>query len=171
MKIVVALVIGALIVLSNTPKGALAREGSELRDRVVEQKMDKKDRSCRARESVVKKKMENVFRTSKKTLSKFEQITQRVEDYYLTKLVPEGVKVENYERLVADVEVKKKIVVSDLEKAKAFMNEFNCDKNNPEGQVAQFKQHMQNVHKSLQNYRKSIKDLMSAVKLKDDLRP
>ena len=96
-------------------------------------------------------------------LGKFDAIATRVEEFYTTKVVPTGKTVSNYDALLADIKVKKDAVNTALSNSQSDINGFSCNADNPKGQIKLFGTDMQTVHKALQDYRTSIKNLIVAV--------
>ncbi len=96
-------------------------------------------------------------------LATFTKIADRVEAYYKDTVVPMGKTVDNYDALVADIQTKKTQVETDLTTAQNDASNFVCTGIDPKGHLTQFRVDMQEVKKSLKNYRTSIKDLIVAV--------
>lgn len=97
-------------------------------------------------------------------LGKFDATVTNVENYYTTKVVPGGKSVTNYDALANDIAAKRAIVVKDLASAQADVAGFSCKGDNPKGQITQYRLDMQAVKKALQDYRTSIKNLISAIR-------
>lgn len=96
-------------------------------------------------------------------LGKFDAIAARVEEFYTTKVVPTGKTVSNYDALLSDIKAKKDAVSTALSNSQSDINGFSCNTDNPKGQIRLFGTDMQIVHKALQDYRTSIKNLIVAV--------
>ena len=94
----------------------------------------------------------------------FTSIAQGVEQYYLTKVVPAGNTLSNYDTLVADIATKQSAVDSMVATAQSGAAAFSCTGNNPKAQLTQYRTDMQAVIKGLQDYRTSIKNLIVAVR-------
>ncbi len=121
-------------------------------------------RSCEAREEAVKTRMNSLVRFSTNIEEKFDAIAQRVQNFYVNKVLPSGKSVANYDALVADIQAKKDIVTKDLADAKAKVDAFSCTTDDPKGLLTDFRLDMQKVKTDLKNYRSSIKNLIVAVR-------
>jgi hypothetical protein len=99
-----------------------------------------------------------------KIIERFDDIAARVENFYTSKLVPKGKTLGNYDALVADIQSKKTAVNAALTKAQSDINGFSCTADDPKGLLRQYRLDMQAVKGALQDYRKSIKNLIVAVR-------
>lgn len=120
-------------------------------------------KSCQARESAIKNRSEKLTQLATNMMVKFDAIAQRVEDFYTTKLVPQGKTVANYDSLVADVQTKKIAVQTALTTAQADAASFSCTADNPKEMVTTFNTDMRAVKTALHTYRTSIKNLIVGV--------
>lgn len=123
-----------------------------------------KMRSCIARESVVKNRLEKLWTLSTNIESVFDRHATKVKNYYAEKVLPSGKTVSNYSTLVADIDTKKAAVDAALNEAKTQVMSFSCDSDNPRLVVSQFRLDMLATKKALQNYKVSIKNLIVAVR-------
>lgn len=121
-------------------------------------------RSCQARESAVKNRMESLVNLVANMEKKFDAIAQRVKDYYNNKVASSGKTVSNYSSLLADIDAKKEVVQKDLTSVQEIVNKFSCTSDDPKGLLTQFRLKMQTVKKDLHSYRTSIKNLIVAVR-------
>lgn len=119
--------------------------------------------SCQARENAIKQRSSQLVRLVTNMESKFDSIASRVENYYISKVVPSGRTVSNYNNLVSDIQTKKAAVSTNLDKAKSDANAFSCTSGSPKAQMTQFRVDMQTVKSALKDYRTSIKNLIVAV--------
>lgn len=94
----------------------------------------------------------------------FTAIAQRVENYYLTKLVPAGKTLPDYDALVADITTKQNAIAPLVDAANKDFTSFTCGSDNPKAQITQFRVDMQAVKGALQDYRTSIKNLIVAIR-------
>ena len=120
-------------------------------------------RSCQARENSIKTRADSLQGLATNMMEKFDAITERVKEFYDTKVVPEGNTVENYDELLDDIDAKKEAVQNALDKAKDGISGFSCDGDDPKGLLTQYKEDMQAVKSALKDYRTSIKNLIVAV--------
>jgi hypothetical protein len=123
-----------------------------------------KMRSCIARESVVKNRLEKLWTLSSNIESIFDRHATKVKNYYAEKVLPSGKTVSNYSILVSDIDNKKAAVDAALNKAKTQVMSFSCDDDNPRLVVNQFRLDMLATKKALQDYKTSIKNLIVAVR-------
>jgi len=117
-------------------------------------------KSCEARESSIKTRMSNLDRMANKMLEKFDSIASRVKTYYLAS----GKTVSNYDALVASVATKRSAVDTALAAARADVDTFNCDVQNPRSHMTKYLEHMKTVKAALKDYRTAIKNLIVAVR-------
>jgi len=122
-----------------------------------------KGRSCEVKEVVIKKRMVNLLRMATNMLDKFDSITARVQNYYTSKLVPQGKTLANYDTLVSGINSKKDGVKAAIANAEADSAGFNCDVDKPKDLFNKFHQDMQKVIRSLKEYRTSVRNLIVAV--------
>lgn len=94
----------------------------------------------------------------------FTSIADGVEQYYLSKVVPTGSTLSNYDALVADISTKESTVASLVQTSQTDVASFSCTGNNPAAQLTQYRVDMQAVLKGLQDYRISVKNLIVAVR-------
>lgn len=121
-------------------------------------------RSCQAREEAVTKRMMSLTRMAKNMIDVFEKISGRVQTFYTNVVLPSGKTLPNYDALIADIAAKKQTVLDDLSAAEAKVNAFNCESGDPGMILREFRQDMQQVKTDLAAYRKSIRNLIVAVK-------
>lgn len=138
----------------------LSSARAEFKDRLADTRL----KFCQNKEEVIKKRMSSLTNLVTTMETKFDEIAKRVEEYYTTKVLPSGKTVANYDALVADIAAKKAIVGTDLALAQTNADSFTCTGDNPKGLLTQFRTDMQTVKKALQNYRTSIKNLITAVR-------
>lgn len=117
-------------------------------------------RSCQARESAIKTRMESLTNLATNMEKVFDAIATRVENFYTAS----GKTVSNYDTLVADINTKKGTVSTDLAAAQTLVNSFSCTTDDPRGLLTQFRLDMQKVKSDLKAYRTSIKNLIVAVR-------
>lgn len=120
-------------------------------------------RSCEVRQSAVVKRMSQLVLLSNKMLANFEAHATRVQNYYLTKLVPAGLAISNYDALLADIAAKKALVQTAIAEAQADADDFSCTSGEPKSYLNSYRVNMQATKMALKNYRTSIKNLIVAV--------
>jgi len=139
---------------------ALAVGKAQLNDQSNAQKG--KIRACQAKEKSIQTRLSHLINLVTNMEEKFDSIAKRVEDYYISKVVPSGKTVTNYESLVTQINTSKTAVQTALTKTQNDADNFNCT-GNPKDQLMQFQEDMQSVKKALKDYRTSIKNLIVAV--------
>lgn len=93
----------------------------------------------------------------------FDRISERVQNYYQQKLVPNGQTLPNYQALIADIQAKRNAIPPLLTAAKVSAESFTCNNQAPGTQVKQFNQDIQQVIAAMHVYRKSVRNLIVAV--------
>lgn len=121
-------------------------------------------KSCMARESAVKNRMQSLTNLATNMEKVFDSIALRVEDFYTLKVLPSGKTLSTYDKLIADISTKKGIVDTDLMSASDMVSSFNCSSDDPRGLLLNFRIKMQKVKSDLKDYRTSIKNLIVAVR-------
>ncbi len=125
---------------------------------------DFKVRACEARQAAIKKRSEQIIKRATNQVDLFTKIAQIVEQYYNEKLVPVGKTVANYDALVADIASKEAEIAPLIAKAQTSAANFSCDKDRPADQVKQFNADMKAVIAALGDFKKSVRNLIVAVK-------
>ncbi len=118
---------------------------------------------CQSQEQVINTRMTNLTRYAVTMLETFDKISKRVTDYYTTTVLPSGKTVEQYDDLVKTIQDTRAVSEADLKTAQSDSESFSCTGINPKGHMTLFRTDMQEVKKSLKEYRTAIKDLIVAV--------
>jgi hypothetical protein len=121
---------------------------------------------CQNRQAAIKQRSQNLVRRANLIMNRFDRITTRVEQYYTNKLVPKGATIENYDQMVANITAKKAVVQAALTKAETDAKDFSCSSDSPKVQLQAFRQDMLAVIGALKDYKKSVIDLLVAVRTK-----
>ncbi len=121
-------------------------------------------RACQARQEAIKKRQESLLRLAAGHLKRMDNWTDRLKEFYNNKLLPVGVKVENYDQLLANIEEARDKAMASLDKASGLVKDFSCEGGDPKGLYNQFRETMQEVKNNLQAYRKAVKDLLVAIR-------
>lgn len=119
--------------------------------------------SCESRIEGIRQRSRMLTQTATTMMEKFQSITQRVEDYYTTKVVPSGMTVENYDELVAAIAAKQAAAQSAVSQATADIEGFSCTDADPRTVMNRYRVHMQEAKKALQEYRTAIRNLIVAI--------
>ncbi len=135
-------------------------------------------RICKARQKGISQRAKFMLERGKKINKGHEKIYTRVDTFYNEKLVPAGYTLPNYADLTAEIEANKANVLDLIESAKATGSaEFNCDSDDPLGQIDAFKEDMKELieanrayKESIHNFAKAVRDLAKTARL-DKLSP
>lgn len=119
-------------------------------------------RSCQAHTESLQNRMRSMVRLMENMESKFEAITNRVKEFYTTKVVPSGKTVSNYDALLAEIQTRKTATLTIRNNAQNQVNAFNCE-GDPKNQLNRFRMNMQEGKTALKEYRTAIKNLVVAV--------
>ncbi len=151
--------------------GLIKNRAGEIASKTAERKQVRTDkleavkiRACEARQANITKRSEQIVRRATNQLDVFAKIAQRVQEFYQNKLVPQGKIVTNYDSLVADIASNAAAITPLLAAAQAGAADFSCDKDHPSDQVKTFNEDMRAVMAGLETYRKSVRNLIVAVK-------
>lgn len=119
---------------------------------------------CQTHEKNIQKRLTSLTNLVDNMIIKFDAITTRVKNHYTIKLVPAGKTISNYDALVADINTKKAAVTTALNKANSDVAGFSCTSvSDPKTDLTTYKKDMQTVKSALQDFRKSIRNLIVAV--------
>lgn len=152
----------AVVAVSSDPSGSPVASSSATpitKGKSAEAKL----KSCQAREKAINKRSANMISLTTRMVAKFTDISNKVDSYYLTSLVPQGKIVSNYAALNADIATKKTILDTGVATATATLAGFNCASSDPKTALTSFRINMQAVNKDLKAYRKSIKTFTRAL--------
>lgn len=147
-----------------TTTAEIKASGSAVRQARKDALSDLKVKACDARQAIITKRSEQLVKRAISQQEVFAKISQRVQDFYQTKLLPQGKIVANYDVLVADVATKSVGISPLLAQAQTDATSFSCDKDRPADQVLTFNKDMKAVMVALEAYRKSVRTLIVAVK-------
>ena len=121
-------------------------------------------KACQSRERAIRLRSEGLVDMANNLFSKFDATFARVEDYYTSKAVPTGKTAAGYDSLVAEIQTKKAAVQNTLVAARDDLEGFYCTADDPKKQMTEFKEDMQKVKGTLQEYRAAIKNLIVAIR-------
>ncbi len=126
---------------------------------------DNKLKICQTRSDAILSRSKNLITLINKQYASIGGVAQGVEDYYQKTLSSQGITVSNYNTLVSDITTKQNIFLSAIKASQDDIDNFKCSADNPTGLLTQFKSDTQATYSSLQAYKESVRNLVSAVKL------
>lgn len=129
---------------------------AEHKQRLTDQKL----KLCLEKSTIIVKRSTQLGEMVTNMEKKFTSIVDGVKGYY----VKRELTLVNYNELVAAIETKKNTLLPLVEVAKADVADFSCTGENPSEQLKKYKTDMQAVVTALQDYRKSIQNLIVAIK-------
>lgn len=139
-----------------------AKGRDKLKNRLTQVKL----KVCDKKESSIKKRSEKLVAKADKIQTRFDRIIERVDNYYVDVLVPKDVEVENYSDLLANIEDNRRATATALGVAESTAENFTCEGKNPKEQIGQFRTDMKGVISALKGYKKSVVNLIVAVRTK-----
>jgi chromosome segregation ATPase len=151
---------GVTVATPSSQKKENARE--QLKNRLTEVKL----KVCKQREAAIQNRSQRLAQRAKSIQNRFDRIVGRVDEFYVEKVVLKAGEIENYTRLKARIEEKRRAVAAALGVAENTAKSFACQGENPKGQLQQFRTDMAGVIKALKEYKKAVIDLLVAVKTK-----
>lgn len=135
-----------------------------IRKPLLKIKLDQiKLRVCQVKEKIITNRSSKMVNHSNKIVSVFDSIVTRISNYYESRLVPQGRTLANYDALILDIQAKKSAITPLLEAAKADVDNFSCEGDDPKGQLEQFKQDIRAIIPALKAYKISVRNLIVAV--------
>ena len=117
-------------------------------------------KACENREKVINSILDRIAKRGERRLSVYSSIFNRVQEFYEKK----NLSISNYDALVADVNAKKTAAQAAIDKAASDQVDFQCDGDDPKGVAAGFKSDLKAQINTLHDYRKSIRNLIVAIK-------
>ncbi len=141
---------------------AKAKGRDKMKDRLTEVKL----KICEKKEATIQRRSTRLVVKVEKILNNFDRIVQKVDDFYVDKVVPKIGEMENYEQLLNKNEAKRQEVYVALGAGTETANNFTCEGVNPKDQIKQFRVEMQSVVQALKEYKHTLIDYLVAVKTK-----
>ncbi len=123
-----------------------------------------KAKVCETKKRNIIRRSESMASRAEKQFKIFDRIVTKVDEYYNTRYVSQGKVLPNYQTLKDDITAKKEAAQVAVEAAKEVAKSFDCEADDPKGQLVAYREHMQEVIKALKNYRTSIKDFIVAIR-------
>lgn len=121
---------------------------------------DTKLKACQNREKAITNIMARMADRGQKQVDLFGKISDRTQAFYTDK----GKTLGNYDALVADVAAKRADAQTAVDATKATSVEFKCDRTDPKGVAARFKEQLKAQNTALKAYKTAVKDLIVGVK-------
>lgn len=121
-------------------------------------------RTCEAREQKIANRYKNLLTMGSRFHPYYDKIVARVDYFYTNNLVPNGLILENYDSLKADITSNKEAVSSALAQVQASGQEFSCDSDDPKGEADTFRTNMQALIASNKEYKTSVRAFVVAVR-------
>jgi len=106
---------------------------------------------------------ENLTRLANHLVEVFTSIVARVDEFYQTKLVPQGKTTGNYKTLMAEINANQTILRNKLAELQNTVETTSCDGDNPGFVASVLKDQMHEVIAAMQEYKKSVRNLIVEV--------
>ena len=119
---------------------------------------------CRGRTISLHNRAKNIVERGRKIHLRLENLTEAVDKFYQNRLVPQGLTLENHDELLADIDAKEAGVSSLLSEAKTTGEEFDCQSDDPKGQLEAFNADMKEVIEAFKAHKQSVRAFVKAVK-------
>lgn len=123
-------------------------------------------KACQKKQAGINKRSQNLVLRGKLISNRFGKIVERVKQYYNNRLIPEGLTIENYDQMLANIEANKTTVKEALSAAEKAAQGFDCTSDDPKAQLNTFRVEMTNVIRALNVYKKSVINFLVAVRTK-----
>ncbi|MEX1995371.1 MAG: hypothetical protein WD887_01175 [Candidatus Saccharimonadales bacterium] len=144
---------------ANERKEAVKAEVEERREAAKTRLEAAKLRACQNREKAIQNIMARINDRGEKHIVLFTKIADRVKAFYVDK----GLTADNYDELVAQVEVKKAAAEAAVASLQSSDVQFKCDSEDPKGTALVFKDLLKQEIDALKAYRTAVKNLIVAV--------
>ena len=119
--------------------------------------------TCISQEENIKTDMLNIIDLSNLIVSKFDKISNLTNDFYTTKLIPQGKTLSNYNDLYQAVSDKRALAILSVQKAQKDVNSFSCQSKTIKDNLNNFKNDIQTAKQSIVDYQSALKVLVSAL--------
>ncbi|MCH7541656.1 hypothetical protein IH981_02680 [Patescibacteria group bacterium] len=136
------------------------------RDKLKNRLSQIKLKVCEKREASIQKRSTRLAAKAENIQKRFDRIIEKVDTYYIDVLLLKDVEIDNYDALLANVEENRVASATKLGAAESTASNFTCEGEDPKGQVKQFRTDMKAVISALQGYKKSVVNLIVAVRTK-----
>jgi len=146
---------------SAKPKGK-AKGRDKMKDRLSEVKL----KVCEKKESSIQKRSTKLSERADKIQEKIDTAVEKVDTYYVDVLTLKGVEIENYSDLLANIEENRITAATAIGLAESNAENFNCEGVDPKDHLKMFKDDMKAAISALKNYKKSVVNLIVAVRTK-----
>lgn len=141
-------------------KNRAAQLLSEKRQKGKQHTAEQKQKACEARAANINKRADNYAVRAQRHLDVFNKIFTRVQAFQANKQLD----VANYDALVATATAKQAAAQAAVDQVKALDVNIDCTQADPASTVATLKAATANARTALHEYRKSIKDIVVALK-------
>jgi len=143
-----------------------AKKKPKGRDKLEDRLSQIKLKVCEKRESSIQKRSTRLVAKSENIQKRFDRIIEKVDTYYIDVLMLKDVEIENYDELLGNVEENRAAAATKLGAAESTASNFTCEGENPKEQIGQFRTDMKGVISALKGYKKSVVNLIVAVRTK-----
>lgn len=123
-----------------------------------------KQKVCNQKESQIVRRSQRLEERAERQVKNFTLKADRVDTYYNNKLVPQGVTIASYSALKSNIEAQKTELKTAINSATEAAKKFDCQGEDPKGQLNVFHQEMRSVIAALKDFRTSIKDFIVAIR-------
>ncbi|MBI2031921.1 MAG: hypothetical protein HYT08_04885 [Candidatus Levybacteria bacterium] len=149
--------------LSSSETGTTASKAGS-RKPLLKIRLDQaKLRVCQVKEKIITNRSANMVNHVNRIIAVFDSIVTRITNYYQSRLVPQGRILANFDALILDIQTKKNAITPLLEAAQSDVDNFNCEGDDPKGQLDQFKQDIRAIIPGLKAYKTSVRNLIVAI--------
>ncbi len=130
------------------------------RKNIKEHTQEQKQKACEQRQKSIEKRTSNFSTAAQRHLEVFNKIFVKVQAFHDSK----GLDVANYDALVAAATAKQTAAQNAVDALKALNVQIDCTQTDPATTVATIKTAVSDARTALQTYRKSLVDLITALK-------
>ncbi|EKD85714.1 MAG: hypothetical protein ACD_37C00646G0002 [uncultured bacterium] len=149
--------------LQNVKENAKSR-ASAAAEKKAERLSESRLKVCRGRTISLHNRAKGILGRGSRMHKRLEALTMTVDKFYQNRLVPQGLILENYDELLADIDAKKANVSLLLDAAKVTGEDFDCGSDDPKGQLEAFNEDMKEVLEAFKQYKQSVRTFVKAVK-------
>lgn len=122
-------------------------------------KLDESRRmNCKKHQENIRRILRKAASQAERQIATFDRISKRTQDFVADKKL----NVPNYAALLADIAAKRAAVVADIHSLRQGVD-FDCDKDDPDGQGKVISANIHKLREALKDYRTSIRNLIVAV--------
>ncbi|MFZ2125829.1 MAG: hypothetical protein WA087_01330 [Candidatus Saccharimonadales bacterium] len=115
---------------------------------------------CQNREMAINNIMARIGDRGEKQIAVIDAVQQKVQTYY----TENNISIANYDKLVANITVKKQTATTAMNTVRTMKGSFGCGNDDPKGVATQFKSQASTQSEDITAYKNAVHDLVVEIK-------